>query len=172
MASVTLKQFPLMGSFIYAARAKPAAQDDYSIVTIEGTAAKGVMIESARLETGAAASILYGTVVVNNGGTAYTASTTSIAYDGASLNRSATSFYVQTTSGEILEVTDSAPTAASGTLTVLKRGCLGTTASATGLANDAVLYVLNVLQFHDNQTDPITLILRQYPAENNAKLFA
>jgi hypothetical protein len=84
----------------------------------------------------------YGAMSVNNGGTAYTATDTSIVV-GTAVGTRKVPYYVKTGSGEIMEVTaDSAPTTTAGTLTVL-RGVLGTTASATGLANTNVLAVLN-----------------------------
>lgn len=87
----------------------------------------------------------YGTVTINNGGTAYTASSTSIVIQSGVVTRSSNPYYVMTGSGEIIEVlVDSAPTNAASTLTI-RRACLGTTASATGLANTNVLCVLNVI---------------------------
>ncbi|CAK0771309.1 hypothetical protein CCP3SC15_420023 [Gammaproteobacteria bacterium] len=86
----------------------------------------------------------YGAMTINNGGTAYTATSTSIVVQTAVATRKAP-YYVATGSGEIMEVTtDSTPTATTSTLTV-RRGVLGTTASATGLANTNVVAVLNQL---------------------------
>jgi hypothetical protein len=132
---------------------------------------KGAFAISPRLITGAAATITRGTVTVNNKGTAYTATTKSIAYDTGTLSRSTGSFYLKTASGEIIEVTDSAPTASSGTLTVIQRGCFGTTPSATGIADDNVLYVLNNLKLGDNQADPVEVLYYELPFDTGVKLF-
>jgi hypothetical protein len=132
---------------------------------------KGAFALSARLLTGAGATVTRGVVVVNNKGTAYTATTMSIAYDGGDLSRSSESFYVKSISGEILEVKDSAPTGASGTLTVIRRGCFGTTASATGIADDNTLYVLNNIKLGDNQTDPVEILYYELPFDAGVQLF-
>lgn len=133
---------------------------------------KGVWIQTGRLVTGAVATITRGTLVVNNKGAAYTATTASIAYDGASVTRSTGSFYAESISGEILELKDSAPAAADGTLTVIKRGCFGTTASATGLADDNTLYPLNNFVLGDNQTAAVTVTFIEMPEDANTGLFA
>jgi len=132
---------------------------------------KGAFALSARLLTGAGATVTRGVVVVNNKGTPYTATTMSIAYDGGVLSRSSDSFYVKSASGEILEVKDSAPTGASGTLTVIRRGCFGTTASATGIADDNTLYVLNNIKLGDNQTDPVEILYYELPFDAGVQLF-
>jgi len=132
---------------------------------------KGAFAVSARLLTGAGATVTRGTVVVNNKGTAYSATSMSIAYDGGTLSRSSDSFYLKSTSGEIIEVKDSAPTGASGTLTVIKRGCFGTTASATGIADDNTLYVLNNIKLGDNQTGPVEVLYYELPFDTGVQLF-
>lgn len=157
----------LTGSALRIMKIKQAAQYDYVILPF-----KGVWQMAGRLNTGALATILRGTLTVNNTGTAYTATSTLIAYDGASYNRSTGSFYLESASGEIIEVKDSAPTGASGSLTVLKRGCFGTTPSATGLANDNTLYVMNNLVLGDNQTGAVTVSFLEMPENNNIQLFA
>jgi hypothetical protein len=146
---------------------KQATQYDYVILPF-----KGIWQIAGRLNTGALATILRGTLTVNNTGTAYTATTTTIAYDGASYNRSTGSFYLESASGEILEVIDSAPAGASGTLTVIKRGCFGTTPSGTGLANDNTLYVMNNMVLGDSQTGAVTVSFLEMPENNAINLFA
>jgi hypothetical protein len=90
----------------------------------------------------------YGTLVVNNTGTAYTTTSTSIVYDGGTCKNRVTPYYVMTNVGEIMEVTaDSGKHTIAGTLTV-RRGCLGTTAAAGtvttgGLTDNSHLAVLN-----------------------------
>ena len=108
----------------------------------------GIICPTMNQTTGAAMAIAHGTFQVLNGGTAYTATTTSIVYDTDSPNstvRLSGGYYIETTSGEYIYVlNDSAPTADTGTLTVV-RGCLGTTASATGIATTNVLQIKNVI---------------------------
>jgi len=108
----------------------------------------GIICPTMNQTTGAAMAIAHGTFQVLNGGTAYTATTTSIVYDTDSpdsTTRLSGGYYIETTSGEYIYVlNDSAPTANTGTLTVV-RGCLGTTASATGLATTNVLQIKNVI---------------------------
>lgn len=106
---------------------------------------KGVHLPSAvvQVTTGPVVETpMYGTVTINNSGTAYSATDTAIIIASGLATR-LTPYYLRSASGEILEVVaESAPATAAGTLTV-KRGALGTTASATGLANGNVLSVCN-----------------------------
>lgn len=90
----------------------------------------------------------YGTATINNAGTAYTATTTSIVVASAFVDRTTTGvpYVLRTTSGEYLMVTaDSAPSNAASTLTII-RGAFGSTASLTGLANSNTLEFMNILQ--------------------------
>jgi len=120
------------------ARAVKAAQNDVVVFPYPG-----VTILQATLATGAVEAATRPVLVVNNTATAYDAATTTIAYDGATAStRPASGYYAMTSSGEILYVeADSGAAAASGNLTV-RRGCLGTTPSAIGIADDNTLYVL------------------------------
>jgi len=87
----------------------------------------------------------YATVTINNGGTAYGATDTSIVIQSGAVTRSSNPYFILTGGGEIIEVTtDSAPTSAASTLTI-RRGCFGTTATGTGLANTNVCTVLNMV---------------------------
>lgn len=64
----------------------------------------GVLNCRGTLYTGAdEASLTYGTAAINNGGTAYTATSTSIVVQTATITR-VPPYYVQTTSGEIMMV--------------------------------------------------------------------
>lgn len=173
MAEITEKSFKLTPSGDIVCKVLATAQHDYFRLTGKDKIdLKGVLIYSARAITGAVASILRGTVAVNNAGTAYTANSLSIAYDTASLNRSVSSFYIQTASGEIMEVIDTTPNDVAGTLTVLKRGALGTTPSAVGLADNAILYVLNVIQLEDAVVSPTIVIVRELPYDSATGMFA
>jgi hypothetical protein len=157
----------LTGAFLRVMKIKQATQYDWVILPY-----KGIWQVAGRLPSGALATILRGTLTVNNTGTAYTATTTTIAYDGGSVTRGTDSFYIETVSGEIMEVIDSNPTGAAGNLTVKKRGCFGTTPSGTGLANENTLYVLNNLVLGDNQTGAVTVSFLEMPENPGAPLFA
>lgn len=172
-AEVTEKKFQRMPGMDVISRVKPAEQYDW----VKFTEYKGISLLSSRLIAGGAAGAVRGQLAVNNGSTAYTATTMAIAYDivGVTSNtgvpRSDQSFYVQTVSGEILEVFDASSLTSTGTLTVIRRGCLGTTPSATGLADDNILYVLNTLVLTDNQTSPIEMIIKPLPNDPEVQLF-
>ncbi len=120
------------------ARAVKAAQNDIVVFPYPG-----VTILQTTLATGAVEAATRPVLIVNNKETAYDADTTTIAYDGATASsRPASGYYARTSSGEILYVeADSGSAGTSGNLTV-RRGCLGTTPSATGLADDNTLYIL------------------------------
>lgn len=113
----------------------------------------------------------WGVASINNGGDAYTATSTSIVVGSATITRKAP-YYLATASGEIMEVlSDSAPGVNAATLTV-RRGCLGTTASATGLANTNVLGIMNILFMAANNVGPNFLVLLPLPNDAGAKAFA
>lgn len=87
----------------------------------------------------------WGVARIDNGGVAYDATTTSIVCDECTITRTGSAFYLITAGGEIMEVlSDATPGTAVGTFTV-RRGCLGTTASATGLANNNYLGIMNMV---------------------------
>jgi hypothetical protein len=87
----------------------------------------------------------WGVARVDNGGVAYGTTDTSLVFDECTITRTGKPFYLITAGGEIIEVlVDATPTTAVGTFTV-KRGCLGTTASATGLANNNYVGIMNML---------------------------
>ena len=86
-------------------------------------------------------SFSYGSMVISG---TYTAASTSISVITAQITR-LPPYYVATAGGEIMEVTaDSAPGAATSTLTV-RRGVLGTTATVTGIANTNVVRIMNMV---------------------------
>lgn len=124
--------------------------------------------------TGTAMTVDYGTMHVLNAGAAYSATSTSIVYDNGSpgsCQRLPGGYYIETTSGELIYVLkDSGYTADGGTLTVV-RGCLGTTASATGVANTNVLQVKNVIVTAADVDARIVLRGVVLPNEYKAQLF-
>ena len=114
--------------------------------------------------------ITYGVAKVNNGSTAYTATDTSIVFDGAVATR-IVPCYVRTSSGEILYVSaDSGTTTTTGTLTV-RRGALGTTASATGLADNDPLYFLNQVYLAETGVGLIQMLVLPLPQDPGVPVF-
>ena len=122
---------------------------------------------------------LYPTLSVNGAG--YTATTTSIVYDGATCTFRQVPYYVKTSCGEIIEVTaDSGSTTVAGTLTC-RRGCLGTTAAAGdasgvlatagGVQDNAMLSVMNTLIVGATIGYTIVTCL-ELPNDPGVKLFA
>ena len=144
MASeITPKYYNKQTAIPVVGRFEKAATSDWIVLPYPG-----VTNMRLTLYTGADdATLTYGTITVHNKGTAYTATDTAIIGDAVSPVGAIRQcpYYVQTTSGEIMMVIqDTTPTTSTQTLTVI-RGCLGTTASLTGLADDAVLYVKNII---------------------------
>jgi len=125
---------PVIGRFL------KAAQSDWIVLPYPG-----VIKFLATWYTGAAeTTISFGTATISNAGTAYTATTKSIVLSSAKITRKPP-FYIQTTSGELIYVyVDSDVTSATPTWELI-RGCMGTTASATGLANGNTVYIKNMV---------------------------
>lgn len=120
--------------------------------------------------TNSTETITYGVGLVNNGSTAYTATSTSIVYDGASATRILPG-YVMTASGEIMYIiADTGKATTGGTLTV-RRGCLGTTASATGLADNDPLYFLNQIKLGSSNVGVVLLTVFPLPTDPGVPLF-
>jgi len=126
----------------------------------------GIQDFKASLYTGAAEAGTYPTLTVDNEDGVYTAESTTIAYDGATADsRPIGGYYVLSTSGEILFVySDSGSDGAAGNLTV-RRGCLGTTASATGVDNNDVLYVLCSVTLTANTTGIVNFSYYELPSD-------
>jgi hypothetical protein len=154
---------PVVGRFLKAATADWITLGDYpGVINLRGT-----------LYTGAdEATLSWGTALIDNAaGSAYTATTTSIVIKSGVITRSAIPYYVQTSSGEIIMVmTDSAVGSAGATLTI-KRGCLGTTASATGLADGNTLYIRNIVVFGAATTGYVGFEFLPMPSDPGTKLY-
>jgi len=172
-SEVTEKKFQRMPGIDVIAKVNQAEQYDWMILSEY----KGVSLLSARLIAGGAANVVRGQLAVNNTGDAYSATSSSIVYDCEGLTaytaipRPTGNFYIQTISGEIIEVYDSSSTTSTGTLTVVKRGCFGTTPSAIGVANNNALYVLNTFLLGDNQAIPIEMLIKPLPNDPEVNLF-
>ena len=81
-------------------------------------------------------------------------------------------FYVLTAGGEIMEVlseTDS--TNANSTWTV-RRGCLGTTASATGLAATNLVGIMNIIFMGANNVGPNLIVALPLSQDARVQMFA
>ena len=152
-------------------RVTTATQND----TITISTYKGVWILPPAIVSTAANAIqtyTYADCNINNGGTAYGTTDTSIVIQGAPATKRVTPYYLMSGSGEILEViADSAPTAAGATLTV-RRGVLGTTASATGLANTNHLAILNQIVLSSATVGPQLLIVFPMPNDDGTACFS
>lgn len=99
-----------------------------------------------------------------------TATTTSFAVGTATVTR-VPPYYVVTAGGEILEViSETAADNATSTWTV-RRGCLGTTASATGLAATNVVGIMNILFMPANNVGPNIMLVQPLPNDPAARIF-
>ena len=113
--------------------------------------------------------VTYGVARVNNPApaVAYSATDTSMVFDECTATRTGKAFYIMTASGEILEVlTDPTPATAVGTWTV-RRGVFGTTASATGLADNNYVGIMNIIFLGTNLVGPHILVV--LPLPNDAR---
>lgn len=139
-AEITGKYFNKQTAIPVVGRFLQATTSDWTVVPYPGVA--GLV---ATLPTGGAAAITgFGTVTINNDSTAYTALSNQIVIKSGAITRKVP-YYLQTSSGELIYVyNETAADNAASTLDVI-RGCLGTTASLTGLADDSTLYIKNYI---------------------------
>ncbi len=167
-AAIEETNFNKLPGYLVISRAAKAVQYDWIVLPF-----KGVLPLMATLATGAAEPFTYATLTVDNGGTPYDEKSLSIVYDGATAGtRTAKDYYIRTSSGEILLVgEDSAPGGAAGTLTIKQRGCLGTTPSATGLANGDTLYILQTLTLTAATTGIVDLVYIPLPDDPAVNLY-
>jgi hypothetical protein len=100
-----------------------------------------------------------------------TTTTTSIAVTLGTVTR-VPPFYVLTAGGEILEVTSETDSTAAGSTWTCRRGCLGTTASATGLAATNIVAILNIVFMGANNVGPNLIVALPLPNDARAQLFA
>jgi hypothetical protein len=154
-------EIPVVFSFTKVTQADWTVFGDYpGVINCRGT-----------LYTGAdEATLTYGTAAINNSGTAYTATSTSIVVGTAIITR-VPPYYVLTTSGEIMMVlSETAADNAASTWTV-KRACLGTTASATGVAHTNTVYILNIVIWGAATTGTVIGKFTPMPEQPSASLF-
>ena len=152
---------------------KAADNDTFSLTKYAGVIliGKHVFTVANNATTNNDEYVSYGVGKVNNTSTAYTATSTSIVYDGAAATRIIPG-YVLTASGEIMYViADTGKATTGGTMTV-RRGCLGTTASATGLADNDPLYFLNQIVMTDAAVGIEFLLVFPLPNDPGVPLFS
>jgi hypothetical protein len=168
-AEITPTYAPMQGSTPIIGRFTKVTQADWIVVPYPGIAGLEARLAIGTPETIAAT--VWGTAVVNNKGTAYTATTTSIVVDAGVITRQ-TPYYVQTAVGGelMLVVSETAVGNAASTLTVI-RGCLGTTAAAANVADDVTLYIRNMVVFGSATTGIIEFHFFPLPLEPKAQLF-
>ena len=118
--------------------------------------------------TNALETITYGSVKST---AAYaTVTTTSIVVDSGSITRLPPYYIFNGTTGEfMLVLADSAPGSAGATLTV-KRGCLGTT--ATAIADNAPLYVMNQIFLGNASVGKVMMLVLTLPSTPDALLYS
>ena len=151
-ADLTVYSSRTQGAMPIVAKVTKATQNDW----ISFKDVKGVKPPSGIVITSAAHAIetfTYGTMAILNAGTAYGATDTSLVYQTAVATR-LLPYYILTAGGEVIEVTaDTGAATTTGTLTVV-RGRLGTTESATGLANGNVCIILNQVFLSSSTVGP------------------
>jgi hypothetical protein len=179
-AAILPKFFPVQYVMPIIFKVQKVTQSDWINLSKAGTIVKGVVGVVANVTpVGAAANVAetltYGPADIANGGTAYTATDTTIAVDGMlydGINPRIAPYYLLTGGGEILEViADSLPLTAASTLTV-KRGCLGTTATATGLANNDRCAILNQVVLGASAVGFVSGRAEPLPTDSGTKPFA
>jgi len=167
-AEITPKYWNDVHAISVKGRFTQAAASDWIVLPYPG--AKN--IKATTYEGTEETTFTYGTIRVNNPApaTAYSATDTQIVFDAGKITRQLP-YYVQTTSGEIIMVyTETDATAATGTASCF-RGCLGTTASATGLADNDYLYVQNMIVFGTATVGVVDFEFIPLPYEYRARMF-
>ena len=111
--------------------------------------------------TSASEILTYGVARINGAGQD-TTTNTSFILSACTITRTP-NYYLLSASGEIMEVlTDSNPASATPTVTV-RRGCLGTTPSATGLATTNYLGIMNIVFLGRALAGPHLLVVLPLP---------
>jgi len=115
------------------------------------------------IASSAASALTYGVITIN-GAAQNTTTNTTFVCTAATITRSMP-YYILTASGEIMEVlTDSNVASSTPTLTV-RRGCLGTTPSATGLADTEVLGIMNIIFMAGARIGPHIFVTQMLPQD-------
>ena len=147
-----------------------ATQSDWVNLTYPGVIVLNAFVLTSVADTvnNALETITYGTMKST---AAYaTVTTTSIVVDNGSITRLPPYYILNGTTGEVMMVlADSAPGSAGATLTV-KRGCLGTT--ATAIADNAPLYVMNQIFLGNASVGKVMMLVLTLPSTPDALLYS
>lgn len=167
-AEITEKAFPMQYTMPVLAKVQRVTASDWVVFSdYKGVIPLGAMGQSIAVSL-AETVPTWGVATVT---TTATATTTSIAVTGATITRSAT-FYVITAGGEIMEVTADSDTASATPTWTVRRGALGTTATATGLAATNVVGIMNILFMPANNVGPNMMVVFPLPQDARTKPFA
>lgn len=134
----------------------------------------GVIVLNAQVFTSVADTVTNALETITYGSVKSTAAyatvtTTSIVVDSGAITRLPPYYIFNGTTGEfMLVLADSAPGSAGATLTV-KRGCLGTT--ATAIADNAPLYVMNQIVLGNAAVGKDILLVLPFPSNPDAPFF-
>jgi hypothetical protein len=146
-AEITPKYYNKQTNIPVVGRLTKVAQSDWIVLPYPGVS----NFRANNYAGGSETTLTYGTAAISNAGTAYTALTKQLVLTTAKITRKPP-YYLQTTSGELIFVyIDSDTTSAAPTVECI-RGCLGTTASATGIANGNTVYIKNIVILGQSST--------------------
>ena len=110
----------------------------------------------------------YGTATITN---TATTTTTSMAVTLGTVTR-VPPFYVLAAGGEIMEVTSETDSTSANSTWTVRRGCLGTTASATGLATTNLVGIMNIVFLGANNVGPDLIVALPLPNDARVQMFA
>jgi hypothetical protein len=164
------KKFSMMHLVPLIIKSQVATVLDWTVIDgVKGVIPMGFGMAQSILTSGTE-TVTYGVLRINGAGQDTLTNTTFICSSGT-LTRTATPYYIITAGGEIMEViSETDRTNAASTLTV-KRACLGTSASVTGLATTNYLGVMNIIKHGTNLVGPHINVVLPLPDDRNTKLF-
>ena len=164
------KKFSVMHLVPLIIKSQVVTASDWTVIDgVKGVIPLGFGMAQSILTSGTE-NATYGTFHVNGSGQNTTTNTTFICNAGT-ITRTTTPYYVITAGGEIMEViSETDATNATSTLTVV-RACLGTTASATGLADTNHIGIMNIIFHGTDLVGPHINVVLPLPDDRNTKLF-
>jgi len=171
VVEITETKFPVMHLVPMIVKSQVVTQSDWTVIDgVKGVIPMGLGIAQSTLTSGTE-TMTYGTFHVNGSGQNTTTNETFICNAGT-ITRTVPPYYVLTASGEIMEViSETDRTNATSTLTVT-RACLGTTASATGLADTNHIGIMNIIFHGTDLVGPHLNVVLPLPNDRRVKLFA
>jgi hypothetical protein len=171
VAEISETKFSVMHLIPMLIKSQVAAQNDWTVIDgVKGVIPMGYGV-SQSTSASATETLTYGTFHINGSGQNTTTNTSFICANGTT-SRTTTPYYVLTASGEIMEViSETDATNATTTITVV-RGCLGTTASATGLADTNHIGIMNIIIHALDSVGPHINIVYPLPNDRRVKMFA